>query len=479
MIVCADCGYSNPDDAEFCRSCSTFLGWEGTRIESGNTEREAEVGGGALAAKGTSDVGTSGGGTATATGGTGGTGSGAARADSATGSGTAAGAGSTGAGIGSAGAGVGGGGPAGTGGTGTGGSGSAGGTALVAGQPDTRTTAAASGGTGQATGGGARHQDGAPDQGSTAGSEHTIGQERPTDQGMAGAVLTGAATERTAATEAAQTGLTIDVRQPTARQPSRIVQRRPLRPVDEPTPQQVTGERPCPNCGRGNEPMRRFCSFCGHSMQVVAEEEKLPWWRRLLNRLTSRRPRSRRSNGVARRILKFTSALCALAVLLVAGPPLSSRAFYAVRDRLQPGDPVRPIEVIASSSHSPETLPERISDGASNRYWAPRGPAADAWVEAAFARPFRTTDILIHSGISKEQEQFLTVGRPHELALIATTDDGDTVEETLVLRDRPGEQRFTFRAKNVVRIRLVIRSTFGPESEPAVAIAEVEFFGRA
>lgn len=482
MIVCADCGYSNPDDTEFCRSCNTFLGWEGTRVESGHAEGGAGVGGKAEAAVGGIDAG-SGGGTATGSSGVGG---GAAPASSAA-AGSAA-ASSTASGTGSTGALASGGGLTSGG---IGGGGLPGGTPLAADAAGTRAEAAA-GAAGHATGGRATRHDGVASHDSASGHDSTAGQdraagqdgatrpERATDLGVAAkAVLTDTAFEQTAAPETAQTGsTTIDARQPMARQPARIVQRRPLRPVDEPRPQPVTGERACPNCGRGNPPMRRFCGSCGRSLEIVAEEEQLPWWRRLLNRLTSRRQRSRRPAGIARRILKITAVLGVLAVLVVVGSPLVSRGITAVRDRMQPSDPMRPVEVIASSSHGPETLPERISDGATNRYWAPRGPAVDAWVEASFAEPIRITDILIHSGISKEQEQFLTVGRPHELALIATTDDGDTVEETLVLQDRPGEQRFTFRASDVVRLRLIIRSTFGPESQPAAALAEVEFFGR-
>jgi hypothetical protein len=139
--------------------------------------------------------------------------------------------------------------------------------------------------------------------------------------------------------------------------------------------------------------------------------------------------------------------------------------------------PLRPTGTAASSAGT-GTPASRIIDGAINRYWAPTGKAAGAWVEVSYDKPVRVLDIVVTPGISKEQDKFLTVGRPSELDVVATRRDGKTVEKVLHLRDEPGGQTFKFQAPDSVRLRLTVRSTYGPRSAPAVAIGEVEFFGR-
>ena len=124
------------------------------------------------------------------------------------------------------------------------------------------------------------------------------------------------------------------------------------------------------------------------------------------------------------------------------------------------------------------TRAANIADGATNRFWAPAGDGLDSWVQVRYADPVRVLDIVVTAGVSTEQELFLTVRRPAELAVTATRADGSTVESTLVLKDQPGEQHFSFEAADVVSLRLIVRSVYGPASRPGAAIGEVEFFGR-
>lgn len=269
---------------------------------------------------------------------------------------------------------------------------------------------------------------------------------------------------------------------PVAVQPGQAQPRRPVRPVPEPGSKEVTGDRVCPRCQAGNEELRRFCRSCGAPLAETAVATRAPWWRRLLDRLRqrSREARSRRDRRAAtnaKRLLKIVAVICVLVILAIVGPPLVSRAISEVRDLAQPHVPLTPATVTASSAGN-ATPASRVADGAHNRYWAPTGPAVDSWVEVTFAHPVRVLDILVTPGISIDQAKFLTVGRPDQLEVSATTSDGKVVGETLKLRDQPGAQTFKFEASGVVRLRIVVRSTYGPQSEPTVAIAEVEFFGR-
>ncbi|GAB3159061.1 zinc ribbon domain-containing protein [Micromonospora sonneratiae] len=269
---------------------------------------------------------------------------------------------------------------------------------------------------------------------------------------------------------------------PVAVQPGQVQHRRPVRPVTQDQPETTGGDRICPRCQAGNDELRRFCRACGALLVETEAPVRRSWWRRLLDRIRGRNrdPRRRRDGRAAanaRRLLKIVALICLLVVLAIAGPPLVSRAVSEVRDRIQDPVPLTPQTVTASSAGE-STPATRIADGVTNRYWSPTGPAVGAWVEATFASPVRILDIIVTPGISLEQGKFLTVGRPGQLDLVATTSDGTVVERTIKLRDQPGPQPFKFEASGVVRLKVVVRSIHGPQSEPTVAIGEVEFFGR-
>lgn len=237
----------------------------------------------------------------------------------------------------------------------------------------------------------------------------------------------------------------------------------------------------CDRCGAGNDRQRRFCGACGEPRPVaVAETAKRPWWRRWLDRIAAprvRRSDRRRREHARRRLLLVIALICLLTIALVGGPLLGRRLVDEVRDRVQDHVPLNPDTVTASSQERDHPA-AHIADGVTNRFWSPATAADGSWVEARWADPVRVLDVVVTSGVSTEQELFLTVGRPAALAVTATTTDGRTVEGTLELRDQPGPQRFTFEAADVVRLRLEVRSAYGPRSRPSLAIGEVEFFGR-
>ncbi|WP_341716257.1 hypothetical protein QQG74_19825 [Micromonospora sp. FIMYZ51] len=245
----------------------------------------------------------------------------------------------------------------------------------------------------------------------------------------------------------------------------------------------------CPNsaCGALNDPGRRFCLRCGTSLVVAAAttERKRTWWQRFWDWLRGRGSRRRRSlrdeerrvGAAARRILLIMLAVCLVAVLAVVGPPLARRGLEAIRDRTQNPTSLVPTSVVASSE-APGSGANRLTDGASNRYWAPTGKAVDSWVEGRFNEPVRLLTVVITPGVSPRRQAYLAAGRPRELTVITVDAEGEEQSTDIELVDEPGEQHFEVPRPDLVRIRLVVRSTYGPGLIPAVAIGEAEFFGR-
>jgi hypothetical protein len=243
----------------------------------------------------------------------------------------------------------------------------------------------------------------------------------------------------------------------------------------------------CPACDTSNAPGRRFCRACG--AELVAPAPPAPprsWWQRLWDRVRRRTPRRRslrdepgtvKAAQAARRTLLVVLALCLAGVLAVVGPPLARRAVEAVRDRTEDPAPLVPAAVTASSE-APGAGAARLTDGANNRYWAPNGQAVDAWVEGQFTEPVRLLTVVITPGVGPRRQAFLAAGRPRGLTVVAIDTRGERHETDIELRDEPGAQYFTVKASDVVRIRLVVRSTYGPGLVPSVAIGEAEFFGR-
>ncbi|MFD0823906.1 hypothetical protein ACFQ0D_37560, partial [Micromonospora zhanjiangensis] len=149
----------------------------------------------------------------------------------------------------------------------------------------------------------------------------------------------------------------------------------------------------------------------------------------------------------------------------------------AVRDRTQ--DPVSLVPAgVTASSQAPDGAASRLTDGANNQYWAPAGAAVDAWVESRFTEPVRLLTVIITPGVSPRRHAFLAAGRPRGLTVVTIDAAGKQEKTDIELKDEPGPQEFEVKAFRVVRIRLVVRSAYGPGLVPSVAIGEAEFFGR-
>lgn len=240
----------------------------------------------------------------------------------------------------------------------------------------------------------------------------------------------------------------------------------------------------CPACGADNAPGRRFCRSCGAPLAAATAgpAPRRTWWQRWWDRLRRRGARrtlrdERRAARAGRQTLLIVIVLCLIGVLAITGPPLVRRAVEAVRDRTEDPTPLVPTSV-AASSEATGAGASRLTDGANNRYWAPSGRAVDSWVEGRFNEPVRLLTVVITPGVSPRRQAFLAAGRPRGLTVVTVDAEGKQRKIDIELRDEPGEQHFDVEASKVVRIRLVVRSTYGSGLIPSVAIGEAEFFGR-
>jgi hypothetical protein len=273
-----------------------------------------------------------------------------------------------------------------------------------------------------------------------------------------------------------------------ADQPGAVLPGRPVAPrlhvrrfEGEPPP--APDDVVCGQCGAPNPAQRRFCRRCGQPLADQQPAGKLPWWRRLLQWLRSRRgtrqrPR-RRFPPLLELLLKVLVGAALLLALIYGASRVVPPAVDAARDRLTKPTPVNPVQVTASSE-APGHQAELATDGKSNRFWspAPRTPAAGQHVEMAFARPFRLRHLIVHSGSSPRQDEFLRQARPADLDVRVVTSDQRVVHRRLRLEDRPGEQLIDWTVGDVARIRFTIASAYGTGRGKLVSLGEVEFFGR-
>lgn len=317
----------------------------------------------------------------------------------------------------------------------------------------------------------------------------SAGKATPANPIAAGGAGVSATAGPAAAAPAAVAGQEASADTPTA-DPAPVVAPAPVQPGEAPRRRSappppvddrrapLPGELVCPNCGSGNERGRRFCRSCGATLLAQAEAVRLPWWRRLFRRrgYAAGERRRRHDHRMPRRLLAMVAALCLVAVA-VAARPLIIRGINNLKDVTSAHVPIRP-DGFDASSFLREASPANVSDGATNRYWAPQGQAVGSWVEASFIRPVRLLDIVVTPGVGADEQQFLKHARPHELAVVATAKNGAATTKTLTLRDEPGPQHFTYEAHDTIRVRFIVRSTYGPGGTPSVAIGELEFFGR-
>ncbi|MFQ6850725.1 zinc ribbon domain-containing protein [Streptomyces sp. 35M1] len=251
--------------------------------------------------------------------------------------------------------------------------------------------------------------------------------------------------------------------------PARPVARRPVvRPV---AADEAPDGPPCPACGTPNLPGRKFCRRCAAPLQVREQPAALPWWRTVW-------PFRRRVRGGSGRALRRTLLVLAVAGLVLAGFlffPLGRYAYEDVRDKLGGTAEISPTGVSASAA-APGHPASAAIDGLTNKYWG--APALGASLTCSFGTPFRLVGIVVHTGVSKEPQEFRRGARPTRADLLVTTEDGRVHKKAVTFNDKPGKQTVRMGISDVRSVELVLREAAGQGEGRPVAVGEVEFFRR-
>ncbi|WP_257134645.1 NADase-type glycan-binding domain-containing protein [Streptomyces sp. ms115] len=251
--------------------------------------------------------------------------------------------------------------------------------------------------------------------------------------------------------------------------PARPVARRPVvRPV---AADEAPDGPPCPACGTPNLAGRKFCRRCAAPLQVREQPAALPWWRTVW-------PFRRRVRGGSGRALRRTLLVLAVAGLVLAGFlffPLGRYAFEDVRDKLGGTAEISPTGVSASAA-APGHPGSAAIDGLTNKYWG--APALGASLTCSFGTPFRLVGVVVHTGVSKEPQEFRRGARPTRADLLVTTKDGKVHKKAVTFNDKPGKQTVRMGISDVRSVELVLREATGQGEGRPIALGEVEFFRR-
>ncbi|MFF9076509.1 NADase-type glycan-binding domain-containing protein [Streptomyces sp. NPDC014872] len=244
------------------------------------------------------------------------------------------------------------------------------------------------------------------------------------------------------------------------------------RPVVRPVAAEEDPEGPpCPACGTPNLPGRRFCRRCAAPLDTREQPKPLPWWRTVW-------PFRRRVRGGSGRALRRTLLVLAVVGVLFAGfllLPAGRYLFEDVRDKLGGTAEISPTKATASSE-APGHPATAAIDGVTNTYWG--APTLGSSLTCVFDKPFRLVGVVVHTGVSKEPQEFRQGGRPTRADLIVTTTDGEVHEKAVTLADKPGPQTLRTGISDVVSVRLVLRAASGQGEGRPIAVGEVEFFKR-
>ncbi|WP_127573060.1 zinc ribbon domain-containing protein [Georgenia faecalis] len=279
-------------------------------------------------------------------------------------------------------------------------------------------------------------------------------------------------------------------RKPAAVRPGAPAPRRRVPPpvADEPPP--APGDLICGSCAAGNVPTRKFCRRCGASLADAPVQAQRSWWRRMLRPdrrpgpAAGTRPRSRRRRRFPTGLV---TTLVVLALLVGGGWVFRDRiadGYAAALDRISGDTEVVPLHEVGFSSEAEGRLATQARDGVVDRSWAPAPlgeAAAGEWVQFAFDEPFRLVHVLVTSGNSDDEEVRRTEGRPADIRLeMHTTGGTEPVVRNVRLEDTGGAQTVSVGGvDDVEAVRVTILSAYGATPEVPVALAEVEFRGRA
>ncbi|MFI5931006.1 NADase-type glycan-binding domain-containing protein [Actinoplanes sp. NPDC051494] len=170
--------------------------------------------------------------------------------------------------------------------------------------------------------------------------------------------------------------------------------------------------------------------------------------------------------------------LALLALAAWAAVQYGPRLVDAVRDKLAKPVLTTPGDLKASSA-APGHPARLVTDGLSNRFWAPaKGKSTGQWVEMTFDQPVRVLEMIVTGGVSPEQDLYLGAGRPADLVVSMWTPADVRTDQRLHLSDHAGPQNFSMAVGDVTRIRVTIESGYDLAQGRVPAIAEIEVFRR-
>jgi hypothetical protein len=244
----------------------------------------------------------------------------------------------------------------------------------------------------------------------------------------------------------------------------------------------------CGDCGEGNQPTRKFCGRCGHSL-ADALVVRVPWWRRVFRRrgpkvlAAGKRPANvavagagRRAGQVVRR--GFWVVLLVFGLLAGLYPPLRTvvnERVQALRDSVVKAaektfDPVRPVSVTASAE-SAEHPGKAAVDQFTDTYWsAPWSRGGQPVLTLDLGKPTTLVKLIVTNGAKNE---FAARSRPSIIVLSYSNEKSDT----LLLKDKPEPQEFTLTGGiGAQQVRVQVLDVYPAEGTTEAALTELELF---
>jgi hypothetical protein len=286
-------------------------------------------------------------------------------------------------------------------------------------------------------------------------------------------------------------------RAPTSVAPQ-ITRPRPGPRTMEPPTRRRPGDLICGQCGEGNDPVRHFCRRCGNSLDE-AIAVRLPWYRRLFNRLRGRRTREagwrpRRvgppnvMGGVWRIIRLALGAILAVALLAFLLVPSfrtavtdrATKTFNTWRIALHPNyDTIHPVGASATTSTAGH-LPGLAIDNASNTYWAATTRDPRPTLVVRFSGPQDIAEIGFRSGPSGTAPADAPTAQPRPHLVHLVFSNGYATDISLKDADATQPQFQAIadgKALQVTFVEIHVMSFYATAgaAPSSVAITEVEF----
>jgi hypothetical protein len=280
--------------------------------------------------------------------------------------------------------------------------------------------------------------------------------------------------------------------QPVAVQPAALRPRvMPTAVAAPPSKRLKPGDLICGQCGEGNEPVRKFCSRCGQSLATAAVAST-SWWHRILPHRKAKvlAAGERPGSKSARRGFSFGGivrlvGLIVVAAILVGG--LAYGAFPSFRTtvdnqvssvvnnftgKISPPTPVHATSVTASSAVTGHDGSLAV-DAFSNTFWAATlAKDPHPTLTVGFAP---NTNVSVMLFISGDTANELSEARPKVLHIVFS----NGASQNITLVDSGNSQQFTITgATGITGMTIQITSVYASTSGTAVALGDVEFFGK-